>query len=275
MREQEAVFGRRRARLEVGEEGLLRTEHLNGARGQPRQPIAPACAHGKAGRQHWPYEEAEARKVLLSQGPQRGFQTVETGLNVHRGRAVVPQAAPLGARRHVKRVTQVEVAGKSTQIIRFTKRSRGTEAVLIQIEVWEEQAKPFNKAREAYVARLTHLFHRAMKVLQPPVQIPGCIGHPTFCKPDGRLVEEHQVFCTHLGQHAHANRFDRGFRETFEQLGCFRRQPPLSDAFKPLNRPLHTTAAGPTKSIDLHVVLVDKDRDEPIVEEAHVATSRP
>ena len=275
MCEQKTVLGWRGTGLEVSEEGLLRTEHLNGARGQPCQSVASARAHGKASRQHWPDKTAEARKVLLGQGSQSGFKTIETGLNLHGGRAVVPQAAPLGTRGHVERGAQVETARESTQIVRLAQRPCSAEAIVIQIEVWKKQAKPFNQARKAHVARLAHLFHRPMEVLQPTVQIPGCIGHPTFCKPDGRLIEEGEVFCPQLGQLSLANRLDHGFRKAFEQLRCFRRQPALSDAFQPLNGALHTTAAGPTKSIDLHVVLIDEDRDEPIVEKAHVATSRP
>jgi hypothetical protein len=275
MGEQEAVLGRRRAGLEVCEEGFLRTEHLNGARGQLGQACASACAHGEPSRQYRSHEEAEAWKVLFGQGPQGGLQPVKACLNVHGSRAVIPQAAPLGARWHVKGGVQVETTGESTQIVRLTKRSRDADSVLVQVKVGEEQAKPLNKPRKAHVACLTHFFHRAMEVLQTAVQIPGCIGHTTFRKTDGCLIEEGQVLCAHLGQLAHANRLDGCLGEALEQLRCFGGQPTLSHTLEPLNGPLHATASRPPKAIDFDVVLVDEDRDKPIMKEAHVATNRP
>jgi hypothetical protein len=114
-----------------------------------------------------------------------------------------------------------------------------------------------------------------MKVFQPAVQIPGRIGHPAFCKTYGCLVEEGQVLWAQLGQHAHANRLDGRFREALEQLRRFRRQPTLSDTLEPLNSPLHAPTARPAKSIDLDVVPVDEDCDEPIMKETHVTTNGP
>jgi hypothetical protein len=49
----------------------------------------------------------------------------------------------------------------------------------------------------------------------------------------------------------------------------------LSHTLEPLNGPLHATASRPPKAIDFDVVLVDEDRDKPIMKEAHVATNRP
>ena len=42
-----------------------------------------------------------------------------------------------------------------------------------------------------------------------------------------------------------------------------------------LNGPLHAATTGPPEAVHLHTVLVDEDRDVPVMEEAHIVTSGP
>ena len=213
--------------------------------------------------------------MFFGQGAQRCLKPVQTSLNVHSSSPVIAKAPPFRASRHMGGCLKAEVTSKASQIIGLTKRPGGPKTVTIEVQIWQEQAKPLHETGKAHVARLPHLFHRPMQVLQAAVKVTCGIGDATFGDADGGLIQEGQIFRGHLGKFTLANRFHDGFWEALKQLCGFGRQPPLVDALEPLNGPLHATPARPAKAIDFHTILVDEDRGIPVMEEAHVATSTP
>ena len=167
------------------------------------------------------------------------------------------------------------MASQAPQIIGFAEGSSGAQAVLVQVQVRQEEAEPFHKTGEAHVARLTHFLHRSMQVFQAPIEVPCGVGDPTFGKPDGGLIQEGEVLGRDLGQFALTHGLNVGFWEALKQLCCFGGQACLRDALKALNGPLHAAGTGPPEAVHLHTVLVDEDRDVPVMEEAHIVTNGP
>lgn len=272
---EEAVFRWGRTGPQMGEEGLLCTEHLHCAGRQLCQAIAPPCSHAKPCGQHGTNQGAQARKVCFSEGVKGGLKAIQSTLYLDRCSTVVPKAAPLGASREVDRSLETKVTSKTAQIIGFTKRSSRAHAVTVQVQVGKEKPEPFDQAGHTNVAGHADLLHRTMQMFESAVKIARCVSNPTLRQSNGRLVKEAEVLLRWFGQRTLADRFHGGFRKAFEKLGGLGRQTALPHALKPFHCTLHSTTATPSKSIDFNTVRVDENRDVPIVKEAHVGTSRP
>ena len=164
---------------------------------------------------------------------------------------------------------------QAPQIIGFAKGSSGAQTVLVQVQIRQEEAEPFHKTRQAHVARLTHFLHRSMQVLEAPIEVACSVGDAPLGKSEGSLIQEGEVLGGDLGQFALTHGLNVGFWEALKQLRCFRSQACLRDALKALNGPLHAATTGPPKTVHLHAILVDENRDVPVMEEAHIVTNRP
>ena len=273
--EEEAVLRWWGAGFEMGEEGLLRPKHLDGGGGQFGQASAPSCAHAQPGSQHGTNQSAEARKVRFSEGAQGGLQPIQPRLNVNGRSPMIAEAPPLRTSGQVQRGLKPQVPSQAPQIVGFAKGSSGAQTILVQVQVWQEEAEPFHKTGEAHVARLTHFLHRSMQVFEAPIEVACSVGDAPLCKSEGSLIQEGEVLGRDLGQLALTHGFNVGFWESLKQLRCFGGQACLRDALEALNGPLHAATTGPPEAVHLHAVLVDEDRDVPVMEEAHIVTNGP
>ena len=213
--------------------------------------------------------------MLFCEGAQGGLQPIQPRLNINGRGPMIAEAPPLRTSGQVHRGLEPQVPSQAPQIIGFAKGSSGAQTVFVQVQVRQEEAEPFHKAGEAHVARLTHFLHGSMQVFEAPIEVACSVGDPPLCKSEGSLIQEGEVLGRDLGKFAFTHGLNVGFWEALKQLRCFRGQACLRDALKALNGPLHAAATGPSETVHLHAVLVDEDRDVPIMEEAHIVTSGP
>jgi len=213
--------------------------------------------------------------MLLRKGAQRGLKSVEAGLNLHRCCSMIAEAAPFRASRHVHRRLKSKMASEAPQIIGHSKCARNPLTVLVKVQIRQEQTKPFHESGQANVACLAHFLHGPMQVFEATIEITCSVGHAAFGDSNGGLIQETEVFGGQFRECALPNRLHGRFWKTFEQLCGLGRQSTSSDPLEALDGTLHPTATGPSKAINLHAILVDEDRDVPVMEEAHITTSKP
>ena len=129
----------------MSKKGLLCAEHLDGRGWQLGQASTPSRPDTKTCGQHGSDQGAEAGEVLLCKGAQSSLEAIEAGLDLYRSRSMVAEAPPFRTSGQVHRRLKPELPSQTSQIIGISKRSSGAHAVLIEVQVRQEQTKPFHE----------------------------------------------------------------------------------------------------------------------------------
>ena len=236
----------------MSEEGLLGPENLHRARWKASKPRPPSRTHAQPRSEQRSEQVAEARQVLRGQGPQGRLQPVNATLHLRLCCSKVPQAAPFGSGGEVKWRGQSLRGSKGTQVLCLGQRSGQRQPILFEVEIGEEEPRPFHQPSGLKVGRDTYLFGRSLKVLEAAVHVPGSLGNTSFCKGEGRLVHQHQllggrrwkgVFCRW--------RTHRGVVETVEKALAFWGQSACSNHGETFTGPGHAAASVPYQQVDL------------------------
>jgi len=211
--------------------------------------------------------------MIVNERPQRGFKTVQPTLHFTDGLCEVAEAPPFGTGWGMQRRREAKASGEGTEVVRRCEGSGQGNAVEIEVEVDKEEAKPLDETGALQVGCNANFVHRALKVLNAPVEVAGRVGHALFCQKEGRFVQQGQVFS--LWRWKAVVRGWDGHRrvvKALEQAFGFWRQPPRSDRVQTLCGRSDAAATVPDEEVHLNAVVVHHGGRMPLHHKPHTTS---
>jgi hypothetical protein len=211
--------------------------------------------------------------MIVNERPQRGFKTVQPTLHFTDGLCEVAEAPPFGTGWGMQRRREAKASGEGTEVVRRCEGSGQGNAVEIEVEVDKEEAKPLDETGALQVGCNANFVHRALKVLNAPVEVARSIRHTSLGQQQGCCVENSEEFFAWSWQMVSRQRGERhGIFEPFSKAFRLRREPPRTHSIKALSSRSNPTASVPYEEIDLHAVLGHNGGRMPLHHKPHTAT---
>ena len=211
--------------------------------------------------------------MVVDERPQRGFKTVQPTLHLTDGLSEIAQAPPFGTGWRMHRRREAKASGEGTEVVRRCKGSGQRHPVLIEVEVDKEETKPFDETGTLQVGCDADFVHRALKVLNAPVEVAGRIGHALFCEKEGRFVQQGQVLSLRRWKAVVRGRDGRRrVVKTLEQAFRFWREPTRSDRVQTLGGRSDAAASVPHEEVHLNAVVVDDGGRMPLHHKPHTTS---